>query len=240
MQYSGPVSVPQPPLTEDAQVAPKPGPSRRSRLLFWGAAAAAGIGAGVLIALLRAPHQTAAPVAPVAPAQAIVTWKAGAKPAPDFSLADENGQPVSLAAFRGRPVIVTFMDPVCTDFCPLEAKVVNRVLAQFPAATRPAVVSVSVNLWANSHRILAGDQKKWKLTGDWHWAIGAAPALRKVWADYAIAVQDSPTTKNGKTTHEIAHTEAAFLVDAHGDQRAIFLWPFRAPDVTRTLRQISG
>jgi cytochrome oxidase Cu insertion factor (SCO1/SenC/PrrC family) len=234
------VSTQQPPVAESTGTAPRSGPSRRLRLLFWVVAGIAGVGIGVVIALVRAPHQAAVPAGPPAPAQAIVSWKPGELAAPDFRLADENGKPVSLAAFRGRPVILTFMDPVCTDFCPLEAKVVNRVLGQLPEAKRPAVVAVSVNRWADSRRILVGDQGKWKLTPDWHWAVGAPPALRKVWADYKIAVQDTPTTKNGTTTHEISHTEAAFLVDAHGDQRAVFLWPFRAADVTRTLRQISG
>ena len=233
------MSAQQPPLADPAAAGSRPAPSRTFRFVLWGIAALVGIGGGVLIALLQTHHDTTTPAAP-APEQAIVSWKPGELPAPDFRLADENGKPVSLAAFRGRPVIVTFMDPVCTDFCPLEAKVVNRVLAQFPAAGRPAVVAVSVNQFEQSRPILLGDRKKWSLGGAWHWAAGAPAAEHRVWADYKIAVQDSPSMKNGKTEHEISHTEAAFLVDTHGDQRAIFLWPFTAADVTRTLRQISG
>ena len=238
MRYSEPLSAQQPPV---AEAAPRPAPSRRFRLALWALAALVGIGGGALIALLQAHHDTnAASLAPPAPEQAIVSWKAGKAPAPDFRLADENGKPVSLAAFRGRPVILTFMDPVCTDFCPLEAKVVNRVLASFPAAKRPAVVAVSVNQFEQSRTDLLAAQRKWHWTPAWHWAAGPPAAEHPVWADYKIAVQDSPSTKNGKTEHEISHTEAAFLIDAHGDQRALFLWPFRAADVTRTLRQIAG
>ncbi|MGH3149570.1 MAG: peroxiredoxin family protein, partial [Streptosporangiaceae bacterium] len=35
-------------------------------------------------------------------------------PAPAFQLTDQNGQPVSLASLRGKVVLMTFLDPVCT------------------------------------------------------------------------------------------------------------------------------
>ena len=42
----------------------------------------------------------------------------------------------------------------------------------------------------------------------------------------------------GVTVHEIVHTEAAFLIDSKGYQRALYLYPFRAQDVERTLRTL--
>ena len=39
--------------------------------------------------------------------------------APDFSLADQFGQPVSLHSFRGKVVILAFNDSECTTVCPL-------------------------------------------------------------------------------------------------------------------------
>jgi len=35
--------------------------------------------------------------------------------------------------------------------------------------------------------------------------------------------------------HNIAHTEAAYIVDANGYERALYLWPFTAADVKATL-----
>ncbi|MBV9367809.1 MAG: hypothetical protein JOY89_26505, partial [Solirubrobacterales bacterium] len=40
------------------------------------------------------------------------TWGAGVRRAPNFFLRDQDGRPVSVAANRGRPVIVTFIDPL--------------------------------------------------------------------------------------------------------------------------------
>ena len=43
-------------------------------------------------------------------------------PAPPFSLTDQNGRQVSLASLRGKVVLLTFLDPVCTSDCPLIAQ----------------------------------------------------------------------------------------------------------------------
>lgn len=212
---------------------------RRLRWLFWGVALLVGIAAGVLIGVMRSSRQTAIPTT-IAPAGADATWAAGTRPAPDFRLTDQAGKPVSLARFHGRPVILTFIDPLCRNLCPTEAKILQRVEADFPAARRPAIVAVSVNQWGNARRNLLVDMRKWKLKLDWHWAVGPPAKLRAVWAAYQIAVQDSPKTVAGVTVHNISHTEGAFLIDPRGDQRALYLYPFRAPDVARTVRQLAG
>jgi hypothetical protein len=40
-------------------------------------------------------------------------------PAPGFQLTDQSGRPVSLASLRGKVVLMTFLDPVCTSDCPI-------------------------------------------------------------------------------------------------------------------------
>ena len=197
--------------------------------------------AGILVGVLRSGDRTAVPFTAPAPVTAAdATWAAGARPAPDFSLTDQTGRPVSLARFRGRPVLLTFIDPLCRNLCPTEAKVLERVQSQFPAARRPAIVAVSVNQWGNARANLLLDARKWKLTSVWHWAVGPVAKLRRAWAAYAIGVQDAPKTVAGVTVHDITHTEATYLIDARGDQRALFLFPFRAADVTRAVEALNG
>lgn len=161
-------------------------------------------------------------------------WKAGQKVAPGFSLSDEHGRPISLRRFHGRPVILTFIDPLCTTFCPLEAGVLDQMLARLPAAQRPAIVSVSVNRLGDDAKAYRHDARAWKLTGAWHWAVGSQPALGRVWKAYGIGVQVDPKTK------DVTHTEAAYLVDRRGYQRALYLWPFSAADLVRGLRSLNG
>lgn len=237
------MSAHQPSVAEGTDAQPQGSGSRSPRLFWWvlwTSVALLGILGGLLAGLLMT-HRSAAisngPVGPVGPA---ATWAAGAKVAPGFSLTDQAGKPVSLAAYRGRPVIVTFIDPLCRNFCPLEAKVVNDVESRLPAGRRPAIVAVSVNVWGNARRYLVQDVRKWRLTPEWRWGVGGSKQLASIWRAYQIEVFDQPKTIAGVTVHQITHTEGAFIVDATGHQRALYLWPFRAVDVTRTLRQLTA
>jgi protein SCO1 len=158
------------------------------------------------------------------------TWAAGELKAPDFRLTDEYGQTVSLAALRGRQVIVTFVDPRCTTFCPREAVVLNDAIRALPVGARPAVVAVNVNPPIRKQAVLQRESRRFKWLPQWRWAVGSAPQLEAVWADYNVQVLPAKG--------DIAHTEAAYLVDAHGDQRALFLWPFHAADIAAALKHL--
>jgi cytochrome oxidase Cu insertion factor (SCO1/SenC/PrrC family) len=98
---------------------------------------------------------------------------------------------------------------------------------------------VSVDVYANTRANLLQDVRKWELVPQWHWAIGAPAKLAAVWKRYHIGV--SVTTKRiaGTTIHYILHTEAAYIVDATGHERALFVWPFYPQDVERILRELA-
>jgi cytochrome oxidase Cu insertion factor (SCO1/SenC/PrrC family) len=193
--------------------------------------------AAVLYLALR-PTATMTSAVPVSDVPA-ATWAAGEHRAPDFRLTDQNGAPVSLAALRGRPVIITFIDPLCRDFCPLEAQHLNDVVSAFPQASKPAIVAVSVNIYGNAHATLMQDARKWKLVPEWRWGIGHPTQLSRVWNAYHVQVLATTKTVAGVTVHTIGHTEAAYVIDSKGYQRALFLWPYRADGVVQTLRTLT-
>lgn len=212
--------------------------SPRLRWLFWAAVAVVGMLIGLLVALLQLSHHTAAVPGSATPPP--VSWPAGKRPAPEFRLADQYGRPVSLGALRGRPVIVTFIDPLCRNFCPLEAKQLNELVRALPAAQRPAIVAVSVNVYGNARTNLLQDVAKWRLVPEWRWAVGSGRQLASVWRRYQIGVAVATKRIAGVTVHEISHTEAAYLIDSRGYERALFLWPFQAGDVRAALARVSS
>jgi len=208
----------------------------RVRWAIWGLAALLGIGAGVGVVVARSSTPSTTSIPTVSPPAA--TWAAGARRAPTFRLRGENGGAVSLAAFRGRPVILTFLDPLCRNYCPIEASRLNALERSLPAASRPAIVAVSVNMYGNAKRYLVQDDRKWQVTPSWRWAIGTSPELAAVWKHYGIGVSVTTKTLAGVTVRNIVHTEAAYLIDAQGYERALFVWPFRAADVKSALGQL--
>ena len=50
--------------------------------------------------------------------------------APDFTLRDQDGEPVRMRALRGRPAIVTFLYTTCEDTCPAQAQQIKGALAE--------------------------------------------------------------------------------------------------------------
>lgn len=204
-----------------------------------GAVALVAVAVGSLIGFLETRGSSPAVPAASAAEPPPALWAAGARRAPDFSLVDQTGRPVSLAAQRGRPVIVTFIDPLCRDFCPLEAKQLNRLVQTLPAASRPAILAVSVNVYGNARANLLQDERKWQLVPEWRWAVGTPKQLARVWRDYQIGVLATAKKIAGVTVHQITHTEAAYVVDRNGYERALFLWPFTAQDVSAVLHQVA-
>jgi cytochrome oxidase Cu insertion factor (SCO1/SenC/PrrC family) len=188
-----------------------------------------------LVVVFRSSSSTPAANAPMpASADAAATWAPGEQRAPALSLHDEHGKPLTLASLRGRPVIVTFIDPLCRDYCPLEAQHLNDVVRD--ASAKPAIVAVSVNTAGNSAATLALDRRRWSLVPQWRWAVGSSAELAKVWKAFHVAVLVSRQKIAGVEVQKVAHTEAAYLIDANGDQRALFLWPYTAGAVRDALR----
>lgn len=205
-------------------------------VLVLSTAALVGIGAGVGLHLLTAPRASTTDGA-TAPSglSGEATWRAGTRPAPAVgTLRDQTGQRFALSSLRGHTVAMAFFDSHCTQACPLEGRALAAAEMSLPAAQRPVLVVVSVNprdTPASARRAA----RKWGLAqvAGWHWLMGTHAELSRAWRAYHIAVLPP---RNG----DIAHTEALYLLDRRGDERAGFLYPFARRFVTADLRILAG
>ena len=154
----------------------------RARWAIWGAALGIGVAIGAMVALSHK-HSNAS-----ADDSAVSTWPAGARPAPAFTLTDEHGKSFSLASLHGRSAIVTFIDPLCRDFCPREASILTEAAAKL-GAKAPAIVSVSVDPWADTATNFKADAAHWKLGPTWRWGTGTYAELARVWKPYDVGVE---------------------------------------------------
>ncbi len=137
-------------------------------------------------------------------------------PAPGFRLTDQDGKPVSLAGLRGKVVLLTFLDPVCTSDCPLIAQEF-RAADQLLGANRRGVVLVAVaanRVYHTKPYTRAFDRQE-GLAGlpNWKFLSGPLPALRRVWHDYYFPVQNVPA--GGMSLHG----DVAYVIDAAGRTR---------------------
>ena len=204
--------------------------------MFWVVALAIGIAAGAGIALLSRSNSAGVASGSTSPVQ---TWPAGARRAPAFSLIDQAGRRVTLASFRGHPVIVTFIDPLCRNFCPREASILTQAASQL-GPNAPAIVSVSVDPWGDSAANFRLDAVHWHLGPGWRWGTGTYAELARVWKSYDIGVGVSKRVIAGVTVRYIIHTGAAYLIDRAGYERALFLYPFDTAQVESAARALSA
>ena len=136
--------------------------------------------------------------------------------APDFQLVDQRGEPVRLSDFRGKVVVLSFLDSTCHDICPLTAQhLKNTVQALQPgAAENVALLAVNVNTSASAVSDVAAATSHWNMDGlpSWHFLTGSPKELQSVWLAYSAGVQVRP---NG----EISHLPGVYVIDQQGQQR---------------------
>ena len=206
---------------------------RRGWVLAVGAAAVVGVCAGLVLHNVFASHAAQAAAAPkLRGLWGEATWRAGTRPAPAFALRDGSGRLVSMRSLRGRTVVLTFMDSLCTNACPIQAKLLAAAVRAVAPAQRPQVVVVSVHPGGDTPATARRAIRKWRLPASTMWLLGTRRALAPVWKRYEITVQPA--------TGDIVHSTALYLIDRNGDERAGVLMPFTPGLVSRDLRLLAA
>ncbi len=169
----------------------------------------------VLVAFLAAGARVASALGVGAPAAA----RAGGdlpssyprldRPAPALDLADQRGTVVTLAALRGRPVLVTFAYAHCETVCPLVVQEVVRARMSL-ADERPAVVVITLDPWRDTPSRLSAMAGKWGLPDDAH--VLSGPVLEVEAALERWGIPRSRDTRNG----EVIHPQVVYVLDRSG------------------------
>ena len=162
-------------------------------------------------------------------------------PAPDITLTDQNGQPFTLAAQRGKVTIVTFIYASCTDTCPLlTAKMVgmqNKLGKDFGA--RVHFVSVTVDPERDTPQVLRkyGETHSANFAG-WSFLTGSPAEIQDVARRYGIFVKK-------QEKGDVDHTFLTSIIDQTGTLRVQYLGMRFDPnefvrDVRSVLRERPG
>jgi len=137
-------------------------------------------------------------------------------PAKGFALTDQHGQSVSLASLRGKVVLLTFLDPVCTTDCPLIAQEFRGAGQLLGADSRKVeLVAIVANpIYHQVADVQAFDRQEYmNQVPNWLYLTGSVPQLEQVWRNYDIAAQILPAGSM------IGHTEVAYVIDQRGRVR---------------------
>ena len=139
-------------------------------------------------------------------------------PAPDFALTDQHGRTVTLASLRGKVVLLSFFDPVCTAGCPPVGPEFRRAAALLGgSAYQVELVGIVLSPVYRPVRTLQAFDRREGLgqVPGWLYLTGTLSQLHQVWHGYGITAQDL-------TGAAALHTEEAYVIDAAGRVRQKF------------------
>lgn len=182
-------------------------------------------GAGVAVLLGRHDAATTSGTNPVQP-----TNRAVPKAVADIPLVDQDGRPADLASLHGRVVILADFMTSCQEECPITTGAlldVEHDLAADHLLDRVAIVEVTVDPWRDSpSRLLA---YRSMVGARWTMLTGTAEDLHQLWSWFGVWYERVPEGKpaaiNWQTgqpyTFDIDHSDAVFVLDQEGDERAI-------------------
>lgn len=138
--------------------------------------------------------------------------------APNFTLTDQKGRTMSLRSLRGKVVVLEFMDPHCTDICPIVSQeYIDAYRDLGTSASKVVFIAINVNQYYPSVADMAKFTNEHRLDAipSWHFFTGAPSALPPIWRAYGIEV----TAPNPNA--DIVHTSVVYFIDPSGRERYI-------------------
>jgi protein SCO1/2 len=141
-------------------------------------------------------------------------WQGALRPngarMPEFALTNQDGEAVTAASLRGRPVVFAFVYSTCKDTCPAQVQSIRGALDDLGKDVRVVGVSVDpANDTPDRARTFLVDQS---MTGRMDFLLGSRAELEPVWKAFGIA----PQSKGRE------HSSYTVIVDADGRQRIGF------------------
>ena len=136
--------------------------------------------------------------------------------APGFRFTDQQGHTMTLASLRGKVVVLEFMDPHCTDICPIVSQEFVDAYHQLGAqASKVVFAAINVNQYHATVRDMAAFSAAHQLNTipGWHFFTGPLPALRAAWRAYNIEVAAPGPNA------DVAHSSVLYFIDARGAER---------------------
>src|SRR5436309_12313929 len=110
------------------------------------------------------------------------------RPAPALALRNYLGQPVNIAAYRGKAVLVTFLYTHCPDICPLitsNLRVAQNLMGA-AKASRAQIIAVSVDPRGDTPKAIAAFLARHEMTGRMQYLIGSGAELARAWRAWGV------------------------------------------------------
>jgi protein SCO1/2 len=150
------------------------------------------------------------------------------KQAPPIVLHNYLGQPISLADYRGKAVLVTFLYTNCPDICPLitsNLRVAQNLMGPKVAA-KAQIIAVSVDPKGDTPKAVASFLARHEMTGRMQYLTGTAHELARVWQAWGVGSE-----RDAQQPQFVNHTGAIFGITASGKRETLYTASFKPADI---------
>jgi cytochrome oxidase Cu insertion factor (SCO1/SenC/PrrC family) len=147
---------------------------------------------------------------------------------PDIPLISSTGQPTSLAAYRGKFIVLAPFLTLCQDECPLVTGAFIALQRDVRAAglgKQVVFIEVTVDPGRDTPTRLVAYSSRFG--ADWPLMTGTPAKLKALWKLFGISVQIVPEAPPAKIdwytgtplTYDVNHTDGYILIDRSGHER---------------------
>ena len=158
---------------------------------------------------------------PAAPRQPVLEQLARYGPAPDFSLVERSGRPVSAGDLRGRVWIADFIYTQCRDTCPLQSRAMAALRTDLKGYGDLRSVSISVDPLTDTPALLSRYADRYGADPErWLFLTGELGEIRRIVQD-GFRLSAAPVDGH---THDpvVFHSTRFVLVDRDGIIRGYY------------------
>ena len=151
-----------------------------------------------------------------------------AQPAPPLALRNYLGQPVNIAAYRGKAVLVTFLYTHCPDICPLitsNLRVAQNLMGA-AKASRAQIIAVSVDPRGDTPKAIAAFLARHEMTGRMQYLVGSTSELAHVWKVWGVGSE-----RDAQQPQFVNHSGLIYGVTGSGKRLTIYASSFQPSDI---------
>ena len=147
---------------------------------------------------------------------------------PNIPLISSAGTPTSLAAYRGKYIVLANFLSLCQDECPLITgafTALQRDVKAVGLGAKVVFMEITVDPGRDTPARLAAYSKEFG--ADWPMLTGTPANLAALWKFFGVSVQIVPEEQPAKIdwytgtplTYDVNHTDGYFLIDPSGHER---------------------
>jgi protein SCO1/2 len=151
-----------------------------------------------------------------------------AQPAPPLSLRNYLGERVTLASFKGKAVLVTFLYTNCPDVCPLitaNLRVAQNLMGAATAA-KAEIIAVSVDPKGDTPKAVATFLARHQMTGRMKYLVGSAHELAAVWKTWGVGSE-----RDAQQPQFVNHSGLIYGITGSGKRLTLYAANFKPSDI---------